>query len=141
MRALVHVAVAAMAVAVAACSGTGKRINALNQACEARDYRLATELADSLTADSARCSIADIADVMVAWIDINNAAVAADSADMARHAMTAYVGLYRHAVARDSADAAKAFDRIADQNPRLNLPAIDTLYTAALTQLATLDQL
>ena len=123
----------------AGCSSPADRLaSQLADAIADGDIALSTALADSLYADSASCSLDNLATLSVAYISINNAAVRADSLDKSLHAMSRFTAVYAMMNSRDSAATADIAQEIAADNPAVNLRTADSLYTRALTQLETL---
>lgn len=136
---MLNAAVAALLPVVSACSSPADRLaSQLADAIADGDMALSTALADSLYADSASCSLDNLATLSVAYISINNSAVAADSLDRSFHAMSRFISVYSMMTARDSAKTADIAREIAADNPAVNLPEADSLYSRALTQLETL---
>lgn len=130
---------AAAMLILAGCSTPADRLTSeLADAVAQGDIARSTVLADSLYADTASCSLDNLAALSAAYISINNAAVSADSLDASLHAMKRFTSVYATMTARDSAKTAEIAAKIADGNPAVNLPEADSLYNRALTQLETL---
>lgn len=142
MKRLPLIATGAIALLAAACSGIGSRLDdlagSIDSISSTGDFNTALAIADSLTADTASLDPSQSVRLMAAWVAITNEATRLDSADVAIHAMTGFTAVYSSAYAKDSSATESQIRKLHDKNPALDLNRVDTLYTAALSQLDAL---
>lgn len=132
---------AMMASSCASRSGVDDVADGIASARESGDFAQVTAMADSVADMTDRLSSEQLGALAVAYVEITNNAVALDSTGRAERAMRNFTRLYDTMMSRDSAEARDVIADIADENPRINLNEIDSAYTRALQQIATLNTL